>query len=221
MMHNIYIDIETIPGPVVPSIDELMRQAPASYKKPESIRAWAEENQESAYRKQALDSMQGEILAIGWAHNDADPQCLIRTGDQTEGELLKQFGEKITPVLTMWKGVTPVWVGHNVKGFDLPWLWRKCIRHEAHSLARAIPRGRYNKDIEDTMEMWAIDYKDHVSLSKIADFLGIAGKTNGIDGSMVYDLWKNGEHAQIAEYCKGDVRMTRAVHWEIKLGMVA
>ena len=41
-MHNIYIDIETIPGPVMPSIDELMEKAPASYKKPETIRAWSE-----------------------------------------------------------------------------------------------------------------------------------------------------------------------------------
>ena len=219
-MHQITIDIETIPGPVMPSIEELMEKAPASYKKPESIRAWAAENQMEQYRKQALDSMQGEILAVGFAHNDDEPTCLIRTSqDINEKTLLALVEERLVQIVRTYKGVTPVWVGHNVKCFDLPWMWRKCLKYGLYDLARAIPKGRYTKDIEDTMEMWAIDYKDHVSLSKIAGFFGLDGKTDGLDGSKVYDAYIAGEHDRIAEYCKGDVALTREIHRIISAGM--
>lgn len=218
-MHNIYIDIETIPGPVMPSIDELVANAPGNMKKPETIRAWAEENQMEQYRKQALDSMQGEILAVGFAHNDNVPGCAIRTGDMDEKTLLVMVEAALMQIVKTYKGVTPVWVGHNVKCFDLPWMWRKCLKYGLYDLARAIPKGRYTKDIEDTMEMWAIDYKDHVSLSKIAGFFGLNGKTEGLDGSKVYDAYIAGEHDRIAEYCKGDVELTRNIHRLISAGM--
>lgn len=218
-MHNIYIDIETIPGPIVPPIEELMEKAPASYKKPETIRAWAAENQMELYRKQALDSMQGEILAVGWAYNDDEPRCAIRTGDMDEKTLLVMVEADLMRIVNTYKGVTPVWVGHNVKCFDLPWMWRKCLKYGLYDLARAIPKGRYTKDIEDTMEMWAIDFKDHVSLSKIAGFFGLDGKTEGLDGSKVYDAYVAGEHDRIAEYCKGDVALTRNIHRIISAGI--
>lgn len=219
-MHQITIDIETIPGPVMPSIEDLMEKAPASYKKPESIRAWAEENQMELYRKQALDSMQGEILAVGWAYNCDNVQCHIRGEGVDEHELLEIVQEAIVPTAQMQRGLAPVWIGHNVRSFDLPWLWRKCIKYGLYDLARVIPRGRYAKDVEDTMELWATDYKDHVSLSKVAAFLGMDGKTNGLDGSKVYDAWKAGEYDRIAEYCMGDVALTREVHARIKAGMM-
>jgi 3'-5' exonuclease len=219
-MHNIYLDIETICGPTPPTIEELMANAPGSMKKPETIRAWAEENQMEQYRKQALDSMQGEILAVGWTCNDDAPTCHIRMDGVSEEELLGIVQTFIMPEIRKHKGVTPTWVGHNIKGFDLPWLWRKCLKYELYDLARAIPRGRYSKDIEDTMEMWAIDFKDHVSLSKIAAFFGLNGKVGGLDGSKVYDAWRAGEFERIAEYCVGDVALVREVHARMKAGMV-
>jgi len=219
-MHNIYIDIETIPGPIMPTIEELMESAPASYKKPESIRAWAEENQMEVYRKQALNSMQGEILAVGYAYNDGEARCIIRREGETEKHLLEFVQDDLAKVASMQRGITPTWVGHNVKGFDLPWIWRKCIKYGLYDLARVIPRQRYAKDIEDTMEMWATDYKDHVSLSKIAAFLGLNGKVNDMDGSKVYDAWKAGEYDRIAEYCAGDVALTREVHTKMRAGMM-
>ena len=219
-MHNIYIDIETIPGPVMPSIEDLIANAPGNMKKPETIRAWAEENQMEQYRKQALDSMQGEILAVGFAHNDDEPMCRIRmSGGANERALLELVEADLMRIVKEYKGVTPRWIGHNVKGFDLPWMWRKCLKYGLYDLARAIPKGRYAKDIEDTMEMWASDYKDHVSLSKIAAFFGLEGKAEGLDGSKVYDAYMAGEHDRIAEYCKGDVALTREIHRIISAGM--
>ena len=212
-MVRLYVDIETIPSPVAPSIEDLELQAPKTMKKPETIRAWAEENQEHEHRKQALDSMAGEILAIGYAWNDEEPEVLYRGPDMPgEGDLLQAFELAVEARMHNHGRMKPVWIGHNVRTFDLPWLWRKALKYRLHDLAARIPRGRYDKDVEDTLELWAADYKDRVGLNRLAAFLGLDGKTGGMDGSKVYDAWRAGEIDQIARYCAGDVALAREVH---------
>lgn len=212
-MVRLYVDIKTIPGPVAPSIEELELHAPKTLKKPETIRAWAEENQESEYRKQALDSMAGEILAIGYAWNGEEPEVLYRGPDMPgEADLLTAFELAVEARMHKLGSMKPVWIGRNVRTFDLAWLWRKALKYRLHDLAGRIPRGRYDRDVEDTMEIWAADYKDRVSLNRLAAYLGLDGKTEGMDGSKVYDAWQAGEIDQIARYCMGDVVLVRDVH---------
>jgi hypothetical protein len=62
------------------------------------------------------------------------------------------------------------------------------------------------------MEMWAVDFKDYVSLDKIAKFLGLEGKEDGIDGSKVYDMWLEGQLEKIENYCRDDVELVREVY---------
>lgn len=212
-MLKLYVDIETVPSPTVPSLEELESQAPKTMKKADTIKAWAEENQEQEYRKQALDSMQGEILAIGYAFNDADPVCLIRgEGLSTEAELLEVFEQAVEGNMAKFGNVFPVWIGHNIKTFDLPWIWRKALKYRLHALAKRIPRGRYDKGVEDTLELWAANYKDCVSLARVAEFLGVGGKMEGMAGGQVFDAWKAGELAKIAAYCSQDVALVRDIH---------
>lgn len=212
-MLRLFVDIETVPSPNKPSLEELETQAPKTMKKADTIKAWAEENQDQEYRKQALDSMQGEILAIGYAFGDADPICLIRgEGMPTEADLLAVFETAIESHMAKYGSMKPVWIGHNVRTFDLPWLWRKALKYRLHDLARRIPRGRYDKDVEDTLELWAADYKDRVGLARVAEFLGLSGKAEGMDGSQVFDTWQAGELEKIASYCAGDVEMVRSVY---------
>jgi hypothetical protein len=203
-MPNVYLDIETIPGPHPPDLEAMKAKAPSNYKKPEAIQKWAEENQEAEHRKQALDSMQGQILCIGVAIDDDEPQvCYDKERLQLvwlEENILDHLQGNI------------VWIGHNIRSFDLQWLWRKAVKYNLPGLCDYIPRYRYAKNVIDTMEVWAgPDYRAMCSLDSIARFLGIPGK-DGVDGSMVYDLWQAGEHEKIREYCAGDVRMVREVY---------
>lgn len=212
-MLRIYVDIETVPGPNQPSLEEVAALAPKTMKKADTIQAWAEENADTEYRKQALDSMQGEILAIGYAFEGAEPVCLIRgEGLPTEADLLAVFEQSVESHMAKCGNMRPVWIGHNVRTFDLPWLWRKALKYRLHDLARRIPRGRYDKDVEDTLEMWAADYKDRVGLAKVAAFLGLEGKTEGMDGSKVFDAWQAGEADKIGLYCMNDVALVRGVY---------
>jgi hypothetical protein len=49
-------------------------------------------------------------------------------------------------------------------------------------------------------------------MDDIANFLGISGKTEGVDGSKVFDLWQAGYLQIINDYCAQDVEVTRNVH---------
>ncbi|MFW6179743.1 MAG: ribonuclease H-like domain-containing protein [Desulfohalobiaceae bacterium] len=207
---EIYIDIETLPGPERPSPEDI--EPPKNYKDPAKIKAYQQEKLEEIYRAQALDSMQGRILCIGWAIGD-DPVstlCVGLDGIHSECDLLHNFQDTLLDYFIDLEGLK--WTGHNVRAFDLAWLWRKALQHRLFSLARIIPRARYDKRIMDTLEIWAADYRDKVSLEAIAHFLGLTGKTEGLDGTKVYDFWLEGRLQEIRDYCAWDVELTRQVY---------
>jgi hypothetical protein len=214
---RVFIDIETLPGPEKPALEEV--KVPSNYKDPAKIRAYQEEKLEEVYRAQALDSMKGQILAIGKAVDDEPAGCHIQglDGIHSERDLLNRFYEELQAISqNVYERaiylVNLTWIGHNIKAFDLTWLWRHALKYRLYNLAEIIPRERYSKQIVDTMDLWAADYKDRVSLDNIASFLGLPGKPDGIDGSKVYDLYQAGRLKEIADYCQQDVELTRQIY---------
>ena len=203
---EIYIDIETLPGPHKPSPEDI--PPPGNYKDAAKIKAYQESKVDEQYRKQALNSMKGEILCISWAVDDEEPQALIRDdGAATEKDLLWRFNV----ATSAYSPIT--WIGHNIKTFDLQWLWRKSIKYGWTALARKIPRERYSKQVYDTMELWAgPDYRDMTSLTDIAAFLGLDCDPDDISGADVHDAYLAGDLDRIVAHCKQDVSLTRQVY---------
>lgn len=205
MMDNrIFIDIETIPGEEVPSLDEI--SAPANYKDEAKIKAYKEANQVELYKKQALDSMKGRIVCIGCSYDDD-----IVTFHGEEWNILTYFDDHIHNRLEA--KLSPfIYVGWNISGFDLPWLWRKAIQYDLRELRRSIPKDNRTCYI-DLMKVWAADYKDYVSLDNCAKFLGIPHDTE--KGSCVYDWWKEGSIDKIADHCKKDIETSIEIYKRI------
>jgi 3'-5' exonuclease len=202
----VIIDIETIPSETMPDILEI--KAPANYKDPAKILAYQTENQLEVYKKQALDSMKGRIIIIGICYQD---KISVYEMEGLEGQLMVDF-ESIMTNLRDEINETPHFVGWNISNFDLPWLWRKAIQYNLPSLRRLIPKDNRNL-YTDLMKVWAADYKDYVSLSDCADFLGIEhGKDSGAD---VYDYWKAGDIDKIIEHCRQDILTTKQVYERI------
>ncbi len=206
---TIYIDIETLPdGPL---IDPATMTPPATMTKPETIAKWraeqAPELAEEMYRKRALDSMKGRICCIGWAIEDGEAQAY--TSGMNEAWCLLNL-ERVVKGL---RGL-PTWVGHNAQGFDMLWIWRRAIKYGLRDLAASIQLDRYRGNVRDTMMMWAGPdaYNNKVSLAALAEYLGCGEKCGGMDGSQVYGLAQAGEWDKIAEYCRRDVELTRAVY---------
>jgi DNA polymerase elongation subunit (family B) len=104
-------------------------------------------------------------------------------------------------------------VGHNIIGFDLPFVFQRCL---AHSLqARPfVNLAEYNvRGVFDTMHRWWLGARRHVSLDDVAWALGIeSSKTAEVEGSKVFDLYQAGKLDLIREYNLNDVRVTRKVY---------
>ena len=104
-------------------------------------------------------------------------------------------------------------VGHNLIGFDLPFIFQRCLVH-CISAKPIVDLREYNvRGVFDTMHQWWLGGKRFVSLDDIAWALGIeSSKTATVEGSKVFDLYQEGRLAEIREYNLNDVRVTRKVY---------
>lgn len=203
---RVYIDIETRPPHLSPDDRAALVSAPANYKDPEKIAAYIAEHAEDAWRRCALDYRRGHILAIGVAVDDGPVEVHV----DEEGDGLACLDGLYATLKQQCPNGRLLWVGHNVKGFDLPWIWRLAVRH-AHPIAGIIPRARYDKRVDDTMDIWAgTDWQHKASLSDIAAYLHLEAKLG--KGSDVCDLWLARDWDKLRAYCAQDVAITRAAY---------
>ena len=104
-------------------------------------------------------------------------------------------------------------VGHNIIGFDLPFIFQRCLVHGLPARP-FVNLAEYNvRGVFDTMHRWWLGAKRHVSLDDIAWALGIeSSKTADVEGSKVFDLYQAGKLDSIREYNLNDVRVTRKIY---------
>jgi predicted 3'-5' exonuclease similar to PolB exonuclease domain len=105
-------------------------------------------------------------------------------------------------------------VGHNILGFDLPFIFQRCLVH-CISARPLVDLGDYRvRGVFDTMHHWWLGARRQtVSLDDVAWALGIeSSKTATAEGSKVFELYQAGKLAEIREYNLNDVRVTRKVY---------
>ena len=214
MSDNIlFLDIETIPSQSPTIKEEILAglKPPGNISKAETLAKWWQEKApalaDEQYHRTGLDGTTGELLSIAWAFNQEDVQCIIRTLDQPEIMLLNQFFAVLEETNTDYLH----WCAHNAE-FDLSFLWKRCVILK-HMPPIGIPRGR-NKDIRDTMEMWA-GYRDKIKFDDLCRVLGLKGKT-GMDGSMVWQYVQEGRYDEIKAYNIDDVNQLRECYRRMK-----
>ncbi len=130
-------------------------------------------------------------------------------GEQEEQDALRGFLE----FLKDFDPETDEIVGHNIIGFDLPFIFQRCL---VHGIAAKpfVDLGEYRvRGVFDTMHHWWLGSRRNVSLDDIAWALGIeSSKTATAEGSKVFELYQAGNLAEIREYNLNDVRVTRKVY---------
>ena len=207
-MTTLFLDIETIPTDLDWVIEDLRSgiKPHATYKKPESIAEWMEANAEQALQDAihatGLDGSIGRICCIGYAFDDEPVQTIGTHLKMTEYAMLRDLAADLKN-----KRITKI-VGHNIAGFDLPYIKKRSIIHGV-KINLPFNAKPWSDEIFDTMLKW--DAKKFISMDKLARVLRIQGKSN-IDGSMVWDMYQRGEHQAIADYCEDDVRMVRDIY---------
>lgn len=179
--------------------------------------------EERCYQLGSLSATSGRILSIavhegpvaGLDFGVEQPQSERVFGinadgaEEDEKQALLQFLEYLKDFDTE----TDELVGHNLIGFDLPFIFQRCLVH-CISAKPLVDLSEYRvRGIFDTMHHWWLGAKRNVSLDDVAWALGIeSSKTAEVEGSKVYDLYHAGKLAAIREYNLNDVRVTRKIY---------
>ena len=224
---NVFIDIETIPQQPEEEAKAAIRatiEAPGQMKKEDTINAWHNgEGQyagvkdalvEEAYRKTSFDGSKGQICSIAWAVENGDIQSVAGMGASSESLLLHTLFSSIQEDL---KDRPPYFIGHYISGFDLKFLFHRAVINNIKPPFDLCQWGRHNSNFYDTMTAWA-GYGGKISQDNLCKALGIEGKPDGIDGSKVWDYYKEGRINEIQDYNKDDVDKVRKIYNRLTFG---
>lgn len=192
---------------------------PGNLKKAETIAKWEAEDKPDAVKeaiaKTSFDGGLGRIVCIGWAVNDKDPGSAY--GKDERYILDSFFGDVRRASEYHYKTgdtkIPPTFIGHNITGFDLRFLWQRAvvlgIKPPSVIPFKAKP---WDSSIADTMVMWDAERSRKISLDALCKALSVTSPKSDLDGSKVWDYVKAGRIEEVAEYCRGDVAATRACY---------
>jgi predicted PolB exonuclease-like 3'-5' exonuclease len=197
-MIKLFFDIETLP-----SADEHKEAHLEILRKKNK----AGKTDEEIHGDTSFEGTFGRICCIAIIKEDENGiiQKEIFSGD--EKEILENF----------WKAANGVhrYVGHNIWGFDLPFIYKRSVILGVRPLPLNFARYR-NIPIYDTMTEWDLwNYGKSQKLDTLAKVLGLPTSKDEMDGSMVADYFKQGRIDEICKYCMKDVELTRKVYYKM------
>jgi len=180
--------------------------------------------EERSYKMGALSATSGRVICLA-VHVGPVPGMEIQGLDLNQSEHV--FGidadgfeedEKraLTGFLNLLKDFNPYideMVGHNILGFDLPFIFQRCLVNNI-SVRPFVDLSEFQvRGVFDTMHHWWLGSKRSVSLDDIAWALGIeSSKTAEAEGSKVFEMYQANKLAEIREYNLNDVRVTRKIY---------
>ena len=223
------MDIETLAVPdfrerVGPQLERLMRLGNMRLEQQQRYLADIAAEEERCYQLGSLSATSGRILCIA-VHVGPLPGMQLdgMTPEQSEhvfgidadgNEELER--RALTEFLRLLKDFDPdidELVGHNILGFDLPFIFQRCLINEI-AVRPFIDLSEFHvRGVYDTMHHWWLGAKRFVSLDDIAWSLRIeSSKTAEAEGSKVFEMYTADKLAAIREYNLNDVRVTRKVY---------
>lgn len=219
----IIFDTETGPLPA----DELAKAIPpfdpasvklGNTKDPDKIAAKIAESkaeyETESVSKAALDALTGRVLAVGYFHaREQEFDLHIHDGTANgERKLLVAFWAAVS----FATGGSATLVGHNIHGFDLPFLIQRSrlLGVSMPPLGELLFRNRYWAEcFVDTMQNWNCGkYNAYTSLDRLAKAFGLGGK-NG-SGADFAGLWET-DRSTAEAYLKNDLELTYRVAMQL------
>ena len=223
------MDIETLTLPdfrerVGPQLERLLKLGNMRFEQQQRYLEDIAAEEERCYQLGSLSAASGRILSIA-VHSGPLPGFDFGGYEQPQSEHVFGIDEDgneedekkaLLRFLQYMKGFdieTDELVGHNIIGFDLPFIFQRCLVH-CISAKPLVDLREFNvRGVFDTMHHWWLGARRFVSLDDIAWALGIeSSKTEAVEGSKVFDLYQQGRLAEIREYNLNDVRVTRKVY---------
>lgn len=170
------------------------------------------------YDRAALDPIMGRVVAIGYLYPYAlsddgsklEDHCIIDgltssgNHDLEERNILRRFWERFTKLSFTFGHC----IGHNIEGFDLPFLLRRSWLLGV-KVSPTLKNGRYyHRSVVDTMKVWTdYAYNEMISLDKLARLLEVGHKPD-YKGTQFAEDWLSGDKDTAEFYLKNDLLVT-------------
>ncbi len=226
MTTPIFLDIETIPAQSDRLVEEIAANVkpPGNMKKADTIAKWEAEDKPTAVadalKATSFDGAYGEVILVGLSVGTSSIDVLRRKAREDEGSVLEAAFEWLDTHIPAGQRRMIQVVGHRVVDFDLRFLWQRAVIHGV------VPPDwmpwlvkQWDERVFDTMVQWSGVGKT-VSLDKLCSVLGVARKGTeigeNIDGSKVWQFWKDGRIEELALYCAGDVSRVRELYQRMR-----
>lgn len=223
------MDIETLALPnfrerIGSQLERIMRLGNMRLEQQQRYLEDIAEEEERCYQLGSLSATSGRVLSIA-VNVGSIPGLEFEGLEQAQSEHVfgidadgEEQNEKqaLRDFLSLMKGFdcdSDDIVGHNVLGFDLPFIFQRCLINNLSARPFVNLSEFHVRGVFDTMHHWWLGAKRNVSLDDIAWALGIeSSKTAEVEGSKVFELYQAGRLAEIREYNLNDVRVTRKVY---------
>lgn len=213
-MAKVIIDIETI-GNNFADYDQRSQEYLLKYSQ-------TEEEKEDAKNRLAFYPVTGEVVTIGMLNPETNKGVVFFQDKGFGIEKFEQDGivyevgnekeilEKFWKLVKTYKQI----ISFNGRGFDLPFLMIRSAINGVR-VSRNFMGYRYdNKEHCDLLEQLTFyGASRRFSLDFYAKSFGIkSSKDEGIDGSMVGELYKEKKYLEVAHYCARDLQTTRELY---------
>ena len=216
-MHNLIIDIETIPNQNL-SDDKKPQFDPNTVKlgnvkdpdkRKEKIDQARKQFEEGLTKKMSIESDYAQILCMGIIWID-DRGEVVKTDTIYDGESDKTIVEWFANIYDGNKII-----GWNCREFDCHLLWKRGLYHGVNVFGPAYFQimKKYSSEVcLDLMSIWS-NY-GYAKLKDCCKFLDIPCK-EGLDGSQIYTAYKEGRKEDIIKYCLSDCEAVRQIYKKI------
>jgi predicted PolB exonuclease-like 3'-5' exonuclease len=154
-------------------------------------------------KKHSVDLLLCRVLCIGISLDGAEPIVLY---SDDEKELFTMFDKWFEGSITTPERHMVTFSGFNLKGFDYPIIALRMAKYNMTMKGYFDLSINKNTRFFDLMSIISgFRYGAYYSQDAVCKFMGIPLK-DGVDGSMVYTMYKQGMVEEIKDYCKDDVR---------------
>jgi len=219
----VFIDIETTTGKKTyndvisenPAIEQYWDLKCKQLKASEPIELGNLENNQIYPKMAGLYPEWGKIVCISIGQikfdDDGDPVSFNAKSYYNDNEqtLLEEFTEVSRKIMSKYPQMK--WVGHNIKGFDLPYIIKRSLINEV-----SVPKAFYlhkqkpwENCLLDTQDVWKFGGWNSAKLGLISEILNIPSPKQDLEGSMVSQVyWEGGNLERIKDYCELDIKAT-------------
>ena len=222
------MDIETLTLPdyrerVGPQLEKMLKLGNMRLEQQQRYLEDIAIEEERCYQLGSLSATSGRVLSIAvhegpvagldFGVEQRQSERVFGIGEDGEEQNEKKSLQAFLEFMKDFDCDTDEIVGHNLVGFDLPFIFQRCLVNGI-AAKPLVDLGEYRvRGVFDTMHAWWLGAKRNVSLDDIAWALGIeSSKTATAEGSKVFDLYQAGKLEEIREYNLNDVRVTRKVY---------